>query len=221
MLYEFILFLAILWILMNHRIMDIALLILFAAGFYSATRKYAVTLLAVVILYGLYVDTVGYNLYNEGFQNNNGKKMKKLSSKDRDAVITIGKNKLAKDFKNQNSNKNKNKNEKQKSKNKKTIDITDAILKEPKSGKPSEKYINKSASALEEEITKNLRMDAGSTFLKAYQSLDPKQIDDMKKDTVELIETQKVLMSTLSNITPVLENSQKMMSMFKNTFGNN
>jgi hypothetical protein len=208
MLYEFILFLAILWILMNRREMDIILLILFAIGLYASTRNYPGTLLGVVILYGLYIDSIGYGFYGEGFENESSNK--KLKNKKRKPIITFGKEK--------NNSNNKKEKKKSNNKNTKTIDITDSILKNP-TKKPSEKYINHSAKALEEEITKNLRMDAGSTFLNAYKSLDPKQIENMKKDTVELIETQKVLMNTLSNITPVLENSQKMMSMFKNTFG--
>jgi hypothetical protein len=72
---------------------------------------------------------------------------------------------------------------------------------------------------LEKQLGKDAHIDAGTNFLKAYESLNPEQIESMRKDTTELIETQKVLMKTLTGMAPILENSQKMMSMFKGSFG--
>jgi hypothetical protein len=75
------------------------------------------------------------------------------------------------------------------------------------------------ASLIEKHLGENAHIDAGTNFLKAYESLNPEQIESMRKDTTELIETQKVLMKTLTGMAPILENSQKMMSMFKGSFG--
>jgi hypothetical protein len=78
---------------------------------------------------------------------------------------------------------------------------------------------NKGAIDLEKELQNNLRLDTGTTFLKAYESLDPSTIKNMQKDTVALIETQKTLMNTLSNMGPLLKNSEKLMKVFKSSFG--
>jgi hypothetical protein len=78
---------------------------------------------------------------------------------------------------------------------------------------------NKDVDLLEKQLGKEAHIDAGTNFLKAYESLNPEQIESMRKDTTELIETQKVLMKTLTGMAPILENSQKMMTMFKGSFG--
>lgn len=62
-------------------------------------------------------------------------------------------------------------------------------------------------------------IDAGTTFLNAYKALSPNQITSMTKDTQDLMETQKQLMGTLSTITPLLNDGQKIMGQFQQFFG--
>jgi len=62
-------------------------------------------------------------------------------------------------------------------------------------------------------------LDAGTTFLNAYKSLKPDQISAMTKDTQELINTQKQLMSTLSTLKPLITDGKQMMDTFQNYFG--
>lgn len=63
-------------------------------------------------------------------------------------------------------------------------------------------------------------LDAGTTFLNAYKSLKPDQISAMTKDTQELINTQKQLMSTLHTLKPLITDGQEMMNTFQGYFGN-
>ena len=62
-------------------------------------------------------------------------------------------------------------------------------------------------------------LDAGTTFLNAYKSLKPDQINAMTKDTQELINTQKQLMSTLNTLKPLITDGKQMMDTFQNYFG--
>jgi hypothetical protein len=62
-------------------------------------------------------------------------------------------------------------------------------------------------------------MDAGTTFMNAYKSLKPEQIAAMTKDTQELIDTQKQLMSTLHTLKPLISDGKQMMEMFQSYFG--
>ena len=62
-------------------------------------------------------------------------------------------------------------------------------------------------------------LDAGTTFLNAYKSLKPDQIASMTKDTQELMETQKQLMSTLNTLKPLISDGKNMMDMFQSYFG--
>lgn len=91
--------------------------------------------------------------------------------------------------------------------------------KEKKVSSKKEKFKNTGVVDLEKELKENLRLDSGTTFLKAYESLDPSTIKNMGKDTVALIETQKTLMNTLNNMGPLLKNSEKLMKVFKSSFG--
>jgi hypothetical protein len=70
-----------------------------------------------------------------------------------------------------------------------------------------------------EEEDKEFHLDAGTTFMNAYKSLKPEQIAAMTKDTQELMDTQKQLMSTLSTLKPLISDSKQMMEMFKSYFG--
>jgi hypothetical protein len=62
-------------------------------------------------------------------------------------------------------------------------------------------------------------LDAGTTFMNAYKSLKPDQIAAMTKDTQELMETQKQLMSTLNTLKPLMTDGKQMMEMFQSYFG--
>jgi hypothetical protein len=62
-------------------------------------------------------------------------------------------------------------------------------------------------------------LDAGTTFLNAYKSLKPDQLSAMSKDTLDLINTQKQLMSTLNTLKPLISDGKQMMDTFQNYFG--
>jgi hypothetical protein len=66
---------------------------------------------------------------------------------------------------------------------------------------------------------KGFHLDAGTTFLNAYKSLKPDQIAAMTKDTQELMETQKQLMSTLNTLKPLMQDGKEMMNTFQSYFG--
>jgi hypothetical protein len=70
-----------------------------------------------------------------------------------------------------------------------------------------------------EEDDKDFHLDAGTTFMNAYKSLKPEQIAAMTKDTQELMETQKQLMSTLQTLKPLISDGKQMMEMFQSYFG--
>ena len=62
-------------------------------------------------------------------------------------------------------------------------------------------------------------LDAGTTFMNAYKALKPEQVAAMTKDTQELMETQKQLMSTLQTLKPLITDGKQMMEMFQSYFG--
>lgn len=62
-------------------------------------------------------------------------------------------------------------------------------------------------------------LDAGTTFMNAYKQLKPDQITAMTKDTQELINTQKQLMSTLNTLKPLITDGKQIMDTFQNYFG--
>jgi hypothetical protein len=55
--------------------------------------------------------------------------------------------------------------------------------------------------------------------MNAYKSLKPEQIAAMTKDTQELMNTQRNLMSTLDALKPMLKDGQNMMNMFGSFLG--
>ena len=61
-------------------------------------------------------------------------------------------------------------------------------------------------------------IDLGSSFLEAYQSLTPKQIERMSTDTRDLMSHQKRLIETLDNLGPVIQGGQRVMEQFKQYF---
>uniref|UniRef100_A0A6C0DQX1 Uncharacterized protein n=1 Tax=viral metagenome TaxID=1070528 RepID=A0A6C0DQX1_9ZZZZ len=62
-------------------------------------------------------------------------------------------------------------------------------------------------------------LDAGTTFVNAYKQLQPDQISAMTKDTQELINTQKQLMSTLNTLKPLMTDGKQIMDTFQSYFG--
>ena len=72
-----------------------------------------------------------------------------------------------------------------------------------------------------EDDDEDYHLDAGTTFMNAYKSLNPDQISAMTKDTQDLINTQKQLMSTLNTLKPLITDGKQMMDTFQNYFGAN
>jgi len=69
----------------------------------------------------------------------------------------------------------------------------------------------------EEDLNEDY-MDLGTTFMEAYKSLSPKQLEAMTNDTKELIGTQQKLIETLSNLGPAISGGKKIMEQFKHYF---
>jgi len=70
-----------------------------------------------------------------------------------------------------------------------------------------------------EDDDEDYHLDAGTTFLNAYKSLNPEQISAMTKDTQDLINTQKQLMSTLNTLKPLITDGKQMMETFGSFMG--
>ena len=70
-----------------------------------------------------------------------------------------------------------------------------------------------------ESDDKDFHLDAGSTFMHAYKQLKPDQVAAMAKDTQDLMQTQKQLMSTLQTLKPLIMDGKEMMSTFQTYFG--
>jgi hypothetical protein len=90
----------------------------------------------------------------------------------------------------------------------------------PNNGERAEFFqIGKKYKMPSENDDKEYHLDAGTTFLNAYKSMKPDQIAAMTKDTQELLQTQKQLMSTLSTLKPLIQDGKQMMDMFQGYFG--
>ena len=63
------------------------------------------------------------------------------------------------------------------------------------------------------------KLDAGKTIMKAMSSLDPNTISAMTTDTKKLLETQKGLMSMLTEMRPVLADGKELLQTFSGMFG--
>ena len=70
-----------------------------------------------------------------------------------------------------------------------------------------------------EDDDKDFHLDVGTTFLNAYKSLKPDQIASMTKDTQDLMQTQKQLMSTLTTLKPLITDGKEMRQTFQSYFG--
>jgi hypothetical protein len=90
----------------------------------------------------------------------------------------------------------------------------------PNNGDRAEKFeLGKKYKIPTEDDDEDYHLDAGTTFLNAYKSLNPDQISAMTKDTQELINTQKQLMSTLNTLKPLITDGKQMMETFGSYFG--
>jgi hypothetical protein len=91
----------------------------------------------------------------------------------------------------------------------------------PDNGERAEKFeLGKKYKMPDEGDDADFHLDAGTTFMNAYKSLKPEQIAAMTKDTQELMQTQRQLMSTLSTLKPLIQDGKQMMDMFQGYFGN-
>jgi hypothetical protein len=90
----------------------------------------------------------------------------------------------------------------------------------PDHGKRAEMFqLGKKYKMPSESDDAEFHLDAGTTFMNAYKSLKPDQISAMTKDTQELINTQKQLMTTLHTLKPLITDGKQMMDTFQGYFG--
>jgi hypothetical protein len=69
--------------------------------------------------------------------------------------------------------------------------------------------------------TDDPHVDIGTTILHAYRNLSPEQIGGMRKDTRELLQLQKELMGSLSEMKPAIEQGAELLKTFSTFFGDN
>jgi hypothetical protein len=69
--------------------------------------------------------------------------------------------------------------------------------------------------------TDDPHVDVGTTILHAYRNLTPEQIGGMRRDTRELLELQKELMGSLSEMKPAIEQGAELLKTFSTFFGDN
>jgi hypothetical protein len=90
----------------------------------------------------------------------------------------------------------------------------------PDHGERAEMFeLGKKYKGPSEEDDGEFHLDAGTTFLNAYKALKPDQVAAMTKDTQDLMQTQKQLMSTLQTLKPLISDGKEMMDMFQSYFG--
>jgi hypothetical protein len=90
----------------------------------------------------------------------------------------------------------------------------------PNNGERAEMFeLGKKYKGPGEEDDGEFHLDAGTTFMNAYKALKPDQVAAMTKDTQELMQTQKQLMSTLQTLKPLISDGKEMMDMFQSYFG--
>lgn len=65
------------------------------------------------------------------------------------------------------------------------------------------------------------KLDAGKTIMKAMESFDSNTVSAMTDDTKKLLETQKSLMSMLTQMRPVLADGKELLQTFSGMFGGN
>ena len=85
--------------------------------------------------------------------------------------------------------------------------------------KPKDKTGTKKYRLPSEKADGAHHMDAGSTFMKAYNQLKPEQVAALTTDTQKLISVQKDLMANLDNLKPLVSDGKEIMKTFKSFFG--
>jgi hypothetical protein len=104
-------------------------------------------------------------------------------------------------------------------------DVTSAIDKKKSDEEVSKDELQSATGALfktgkmPSENADGPKLDSGSTLLKAMQSFKPEQVSAMTKDTKELLDSQKGLMTMLEQFTPVLKESRQVLDTFQGMFG--
>jgi hypothetical protein len=103
-------------------------------------------------------------------------------------------------------------------------------LKKRKSMLNIEHYSSKKASKKKEtkeqkddeeeefEPIVNNKIDTKSSFMETLKSLNPTEVSGLKKETVELMQTQKQLIETLQSMGPALKEGKTILDTFKNYF---
>ena len=69
--------------------------------------------------------------------------------------------------------------------------------------------------------TNDPHVDIVTTILHAYRNLSTEQISGMRRDTKELMELQKELMGSLSEMKPAIEQGAELLRTFSTFFGKN
>lgn len=72
-----------------------------------------------------------------------------------------------------------------------------------------------------EEESPEPHMDMGATLLSAYKRMKPEQVQQMRADTKELMETQQQLIETLSMLGPQVQQGAELIKTFQGMFGGN
>lgn len=109
---------------------------------------------------------------------------------------------------------------------KKQVDAVTSAL-QGKTDKDVEEEETKSATGmlfktgqLPSENATGPKLDAGKTIMKAMESFDSNTVGAMTEDTKKLLETQKSLMSMLTQMRPVLADGKELLQTFSGMFGN-
>lgn len=89
------------------------------------------------------------------------------------------------------------------------VPVEDRQTEQPKKGKPSPAPPK----------TDDPHLDVGTTILHAYRNLSPEQIGGMRRDTRELLQLQKELMGSLSEMKPAIEQGAELLQTFSTFFG--
>jgi hypothetical protein len=111
----------------------------------------------------------------------------------------------------------KSKHSKKRKKNKKN---KKAQIKETYDNEGSDKGEGDNEGDNEEDNEEDFNtFDSKESFLNNYKSMTPTQIKGLNKDTKQLIQTQKSLISTLNNMGPTLKEGKNILDTFKNYFG--
>lgn len=85
--------------------------------------------------------------------------------------------------------------------------------------KPKKKNKNKIEKKEENNDDENFTVNTKESYMDLVNQLNPTEVNSLNNDTRELIQTQKQLMETLSNMGPALKEGKNILDTFKNYFG--